>query len=124
MAADPEPSPAGLRSFPQIAANPLAAVFLDPAAPVVEVTDAALMPAVRARGGIPVLLQGGSGSFVQALLDAGPDPAAMTAAARRSLDAGLRIDPAAADVASVLAAGFPAWTGGVLHALRSDLAAA
>ncbi|WP_432828784.1 enoyl-CoA hydratase/isomerase family protein [Dactylosporangium sp. CA-092794] len=107
---------AGLREFPQIAANPLAAVFFAPDAPIVEITDAALIPEVRAKGGIPVLIHGGHVSFVQTLLDAGPDPAAMAAAARRALDNGLRIDPAGADVASVLATGFPSWTGGVLHA--------
>lgn len=106
----------GMREFPQIAANPLAAVFFAPDAPVVEVTDAGLVPAVRAKGGIPVLIHTGHASFVQMLLDAGPDPAAMTAAARHALADGLRIDPAGADVASVLAAGFPAWTGGVLRA--------
>jgi len=108
--------PAGTREFPQIVANSLAAVFFAPDAPIVEITDAGLIPEVRAKGGIPVLIHGGGASFVQTLLDAGPDPAAMVAAARRALDSGLRIDPAGADVASVLAAGFPAWTGGVLHA--------
>ncbi|MER7277879.1 enoyl-CoA hydratase/isomerase family protein [Dactylosporangium sp. NPDC000244] len=109
-------SHAGVREFPQIVANPLAAVFFAPGAPIVEITDADLVPEVRAKGGIPVLIHGGHVSFVRTLLDAGPDPAAMTAAARRALDNGLRIDPAGADVASVLAAGFPSWTGGVLHA--------
>jgi enoyl-CoA hydratase/carnithine racemase len=106
----------GLREFPQLAANPLAAVFFAPGAPIVEITDPGLVRQVRANGGIPVLIHDGHVSFVQTLLDAGPDPAAMAAAARRALDNGLRIDPAGADVASVLAAGFPAWTGGVLHA--------
>ncbi|MFI5915997.1 enoyl-CoA hydratase/isomerase family protein [Dactylosporangium sp. NPDC051541] len=104
------------REFPQLVANPLAAVFFAPDAPIVEVTDAALVHQVRAKGGIPVLLNGGHGSFVQTLLDAGPDPAAMVTAARRALAAGLRVDPPGADVASVLAAGFPPWTGGVLRA--------
>jgi hypothetical protein len=54
-------------------------------------------------------------SALRALLDAGPDPEAMAAAARRALDRGLVIDPGAADVASVLAAGFPPWLGGVIH---------
>ncbi|MEV4135200.1 enoyl-CoA hydratase/isomerase family protein [Dactylosporangium sp. NPDC049742] len=112
----PAGSRAGMREFPQLVANPLAAVFFAPDAPIVEITDADLIPEVRAKGGIPVLIRGGHGSFVQTLLDAGPDPAAMAAAARRALDNGLRIDPAGADVASVLAAGFPSWTGGVLHA--------
>ncbi|MEV6930481.1 hypothetical protein AB0M46_39190 [Dactylosporangium sp. NPDC051485] len=107
---------AGMREFPQIVANPLAAVFFAPDAPIVEITDADLIPEVRARGGIPVLIHGGHVSFVQTLLDAGPDPAAMAAAARGALDNGLQIDPAGADVASVLAAGFPSWAGGVLHA--------
>ena len=106
----------GMRHFPQLVDNPLAAVFFGPDAAVVEITDAGLIPEVRAGGDIPVLIQGGGESFVQTLLDAGPDPAAMAAAARRALDNGLRIDPAGADVASVLAAGFPAWTGGILHA--------
>jgi hypothetical protein len=66
-----------------------------------------------------VVVRGAATSFVQALLDAGPDPAAMAVAARRALDGGLDIDPAAADVASVLAAGFPPWTGGVLHHLTA-----
>ncbi|SFF65000.1 3-hydroxyacyl-CoA dehydrogenase / enoyl-CoA hydratase / 3-hydroxybutyryl-CoA epimerase [Actinoplanes philippinensis] len=108
--------PAGMHEFPQIVANPLAAVFFAPDAPVVEITDADLIPAVRARGGIPVLIHSGDVSFIQTLLEAGPDPTAMTDAAHRALDDGLRIDPAGADVASVVAAGFPAWTGGVLHA--------
>ncbi|MEU7872505.1 enoyl-CoA hydratase/isomerase family protein [Dactylosporangium sp. NPDC049140] len=108
--------PAARREFPQIVADPLAAVFFAPDAPVVEITDAGLVREVRAKGGIPVLIHAGRVSFVQTLLDAGPDPAAMAAAARRALADGLRIDPAGADVASVLAAGFPAWTGGVLHA--------
>ncbi|MEV0132972.1 enoyl-CoA hydratase/isomerase family protein [Dactylosporangium sp. NPDC050688] len=115
-----EPAPAstraGMREFPQVVANPLAAVFFAADAPIVEITGAELIPEVRARGGIPVLIHGGHGSFVQTLLDAGPDPAAMAAAARRALDSGLRVDPAGADVASVLAAGFPSWTGGVVHA--------
>jgi enoyl-CoA hydratase/carnithine racemase len=68
---------------------------------------------------IPVVVRGTGTSFVQALLDAGPDPTAMAAAARRAVDGGLDIDPAAADVASVLAAGFPPWTGGVLHQLSA-----
>ncbi|AGL19029.1 enoyl-CoA hydratase/isomerase family protein [Actinoplanes sp. N902-109] len=109
-----------VREFPQIAANPLAAVFFAPDAPVVEITGAApeaTVAAVRARGGIPVVIRGGTTSFVQTLLDAGPDPDAMSAAASRLLDAGLVIDPAAADLASVLAAGFPPWLGGVLHHL-------
>jgi 3-hydroxyacyl-CoA dehydrogenase/enoyl-CoA hydratase/3-hydroxybutyryl-CoA epimerase len=109
-------SQAGTREFPQIFANPLAAVFFDPDAPIVEINDADLISEVRAKGGIPVLIHGGNVSFVQTLLDAGPDPAAMAVAARRALDSGLQIDPAGADVASVLAAGFPSWTGGVLHA--------
>ncbi|MEU0561560.1 enoyl-CoA hydratase/isomerase family protein [Dactylosporangium sp. NPDC006015] len=112
----PAGSQAAMREFPQIVANPLAAVFFTPDAPIVETTDADLVPEVRAMGGIPVLIRRGHVSFVQTLLDAGPDPAAMAAAARRALDNGLQIDPAAADVASVLAAGFPSWTGGVLHA--------
>ncbi|MFC3499735.1 enoyl-CoA hydratase/isomerase family protein [Micromonospora krabiensis] len=107
---------AGLRTFPQLVANPLAALFFAPDAPIVEITDPGLVPEVRAKGAIPVLIHGGQASFVQSLLDAGPDPAAMAAAARRALDDGLRVDPAGADVASVLAAGFPDWTGGVLHA--------
>ncbi|GLL02181.1 hypothetical protein GCM10017581_039230 [Dactylosporangium matsuzakiense] len=115
-AAPPAAGASELRAFPQIVANPLAAVFFAPDAPVVEITDAGRIPEVRAGGGIPVLVRGGDASFVQTLLDAGPDPAAMAAAARRVLDDGLQIDPAAGDVASVLAAGFPAWTGGVLHA--------
>ncbi|MCA2217144.1 enoyl-CoA hydratase/isomerase family protein [Jidongwangia harbinensis] len=106
----------GVREFPQIVDNPLAAVFFAPGAPIVEITDAGHIPGVRAKGGIPVLIHAGHVSFVQTLLDAGPDPADMAAAARRALDNGLRIDPAGADVASVLGAGFPAWTGGVLHA--------
>ncbi|MDG4796880.1 enoyl-CoA hydratase/isomerase family protein [Micromonospora sp. WMMD1082] len=110
-------SQAGMREFPQLAANPLAAVFFAVDAPIVEITDADLVPEVRAKGGIPVLIHGGHVSFVQTLLDAGPDPAAMAAAARRALDNGLQVDPAGADVASVLAAGFPSWTGGVLHAI-------
>jgi 3-hydroxyacyl-CoA dehydrogenase/enoyl-CoA hydratase/3-hydroxybutyryl-CoA epimerase len=107
---------AGTREFRQIVADPLAAVFFAPDAPIVEITDADLIPEVRAKGGIPVLIHGGHVSFVQTLLDAGPDPAAMAAVARRALDSGLQVDPAGADVASVLAAGFPSWTGGVLHA--------
>ncbi|MFF5235306.1 enoyl-CoA hydratase/isomerase family protein [Dactylosporangium sp. NPDC000521] len=109
-------SQGGTREFPQLVANPLAAVFFAPDVPIVEINDADLIAGVRAKGGIPVLIHGGHGSFVQTLLDAGPDPAAMAAAARRALDGGLRVDPAGADVASVLAAGFPSWTGGVLHA--------
>jgi enoyl-CoA hydratase/carnithine racemase len=108
--------PAGTRAFPQLAASPLATVFFDRDAPIVEINDADLIAGVRAKGGIPVLLHGGPTSFVQTLLDAGPDPAAMAVAARRALDSGLQIDPDGADVASVLAAGFPSWTGGVLHA--------
>lgn len=111
------------REFPQIAANPLAAVFFAPDAPIVEITGPApeaAAAAVRARGGIPLVLRGGTVSFVQTLLDAGPDPGDMAAAARRALDAGLVVDPDAADVASVLAAGFPAWTGGVLHHLQAS----
>jgi 3-hydroxyacyl-CoA dehydrogenase/enoyl-CoA hydratase/3-hydroxybutyryl-CoA epimerase len=75
---------------------------------------------VRATGGIPVVIRAGTASFVRTLLDAGPDPHAMATAARRALDAGLVIDPAGADVASVLAAGFPPWTGGVVHHLAAD----
>ncbi|WP_089155536.1 enoyl-CoA hydratase/isomerase family protein [Micromonospora sp. NBS 11-29] len=108
--------------FPQLVAHPLAAVFFAPDAPVVEIASDAPVRAVaevRARGGIPVVTNDGTTSFVQALRDAGPDPAAMTAAARRALDAGLVVDPAGADVASVLAAGFPPWTGGVLHHLST-----
>jgi 3-hydroxyacyl-CoA dehydrogenase / enoyl-CoA hydratase / 3-hydroxybutyryl-CoA epimerase len=110
------------REFPQLAANPLAAVFFDPEAPVVEISgDApeAAIDGVRAQGGIPVVIRSGTTSFVQTLLDAGPDPAAMAAAARRLLDAGLVIDREGADVASVVAAGYPAWTGGVLHHLAT-----
>jgi hypothetical protein len=59
------------------------------------------------------------GSFVQTLLDAGPDPSAMATAARNALASGLSVDPPAADVASVLAAGYPPWTGGVLHHLTA-----
>jgi 3-hydroxyacyl-CoA dehydrogenase / enoyl-CoA hydratase / 3-hydroxybutyryl-CoA epimerase len=116
--AEPPPVRAGasMREFPQVVANSLAAVFFAPDAPIVEVTDAGLIAEVRAKGGIPVLINSGHASFVQALLDAGPGPAAMAAAARHALANGLRIDPAGADVASVLAAGFPSWTGGVLHA--------
>jgi enoyl-CoA hydratase/carnithine racemase len=99
------------RSFPQVTANPLAAVFFPPDAPIVESAGAA------ASGGIPVVVDGGS--FVQTLLDAGPDPDAMAAAARKALDAGLVVDPAGGDVASVLAAGYPPWTGGVLHHLAA-----
>ncbi|GAB3062708.1 enoyl-CoA hydratase/isomerase family protein [Micromonospora schwarzwaldensis] len=112
----------GVREFPQLTAHPLAAVFFPPDAPVVEVasdTPARAVAGMRARGGIPVVTSDGTMSFVQALLDAGPDPAAMVAAARRALDAGLVVDPAGADVASVLAAGFPPWTGGVLHHLAA-----
>ncbi|MER7009525.1 enoyl-CoA hydratase/isomerase family protein [Dactylosporangium sp. NPDC000555] len=111
---------AAVREFPQIAANPLAAVFFAPDAPVVEITGddvEATAFEVRAKGGIPLVVSGGTASFVQALLDAGPDPDAMAAAARRALDAGLTVDPAGADVASVLAAGYPPWTGGVLRHL-------
>jgi hypothetical protein len=120
LATTPTASPAAggrgdMRMFPQVVANPLAAVFFEPDAPIVEITDAGLVPEVRAKGGIPVLIHSGGASFVQLLLDAGPDPAAMTAAARRAVGSGLEIDPAGADVASVLAAGFPAWTGGVLR---------
>jgi 3-hydroxyacyl-CoA dehydrogenase/enoyl-CoA hydratase/3-hydroxybutyryl-CoA epimerase len=43
----------------------------------------------------------------------------MAAAAAHALNSGLDIDPAGADVASVLAAGYPAWTGGVLHHLAA-----
>ncbi|GIF17415.1 3-hydroxyacyl-CoA dehydrogenase/enoyl-CoA hydratase/3-hydroxybutyryl-CoA epimerase [Actinoplanes tereljensis] len=114
-----EPTAAG---FPQVVRNPLAAVFFAPDAPIVEITgdDAEATAAeVRAKGGIPVVIRAGTASFVQTLLDAGPDPDAMTAAARRALDDGLVIDPVAADVASVLAAGFPPWTGGVLHHLAA-----
>lgn len=99
------------RTFRQVVAHPLAAVFFPPDAPVVEVTGDA--PA----DGIPVVVSGGS--FVQTLLDAGPDPEAMAAAARRALDEGLVVDPAGGNVASVLAAGYPAWTGGVLHHLAT-----
>jgi enoyl-CoA hydratase/carnithine racemase len=117
---EPEPAPLSVREFPPTTVNSLAAVFFAPGAPVVEVRgDAAAVAEVRARGGIPVPVRGGPESFVQALLDAGPDPDAMAAAARRALDAGLEIDPAAADVASVLAAGFPPWTGGVLYHLAA-----
>ncbi|GAA0525387.1 hypothetical protein GCM10010172_02290 [Paractinoplanes ferrugineus] len=109
-----------LRQFPQIVANPLAAVFFPADAPLVEISGADVddaARAVRAEGAIPVVIRGSDISFVQTLLDAGPDPRAMTAAARRALDAGLTVDPVGADVASVLAAGFPPWTGGVLHHL-------
>ncbi|GLY96148.1 enoyl-CoA hydratase/isomerase family protein [Actinoplanes sp. NBRC 103695] len=99
------------RTFPQVAANPLAAVFFPPDAPIVESAGTA------APGGIPVVVDGGS--FVRTLLDAGPDPDAMAAAARKALDAGLVVDPAGGDVASVLAAGYPPWTGGVLHHLTA-----
>lgn len=102
------------REFPQVFPNPLADVFFAPGAPIIETTSAA---AARARGGIPLALRPGSASFVQALLDAGPDPDAMAAAARRALDAGLVVDHDGADVASVLAAGFPPWAGGVLYHL-------
>jgi 3-hydroxyacyl-CoA dehydrogenase/enoyl-CoA hydratase/3-hydroxybutyryl-CoA epimerase len=113
---------AAVREFPQITAHPLAAVFFAPDAPVVEVVGDAPGDAVaeiRAKGGMPVVIRRGSASFVQTLLDAGPDPGAMAVAARRLLDEGLVIDPAGADVASVVAAGFPAWTGGVHHFLSS-----
>ncbi|WP_249998430.1 hypothetical protein [Actinoplanes sp. M2I2] len=43
----------------------------------------------------------------------------MADAARGALDAGLVIAGAGAGVASVLAAGFPPWTGGVRHYLVS-----
>jgi enoyl-CoA hydratase/carnithine racemase len=115
----PAGSPLTVREFPQVVANPLAAVFFAPDAPVVEITGdptGATAAEVRAKGGIPVVTSGGT-SFIRTLLDAGPDPEAMAGAARRALDAGLVIDPAGADVASVLAAGFPPWTGGVLHYL-------
>ncbi|WP_433222291.1 enoyl-CoA hydratase-related protein [Dactylosporangium sp. CS-047395] len=112
------PSSTGPREFLQRVANPLAAVFFAPDAPIVEVDDAGRVPGIRARGGIPVLVHGGS--FIQPLLDAGPDPAAMTAAARRALAEGVQVDPVAADVASVLAAGYPAWTGGVLNAIAKE----
>ncbi|GIM97682.1 enoyl-CoA hydratase/isomerase family protein [Paractinoplanes toevensis] len=113
---------AGTAEFPQVVQNPLAAVFFAPDAPIVEITgdDAEATAAeVRAKGGIPVVIRAGTTSFVRTLLDAGPDQDAMTAAARRALDDGLVIDPVAADVASVLAAGFPPWTGGVLHHLAT-----
>lgn len=121
-AAPAGPPIATLREFPQLVANPLAAIFFAPDAPVVEISgDApgAAVARVRARGGIPVVIRNGPASFVQTLLDAGPDPEAMAAAARRVLDAGLVVDPAAADVASVVAAGYPPWTGGVLHHLAA-----
>jgi hypothetical protein len=118
-----------IREFPQIAPHSLAECFFAPDAPVVEITvqspgattgeitDA--VAGVRAKGGIPVVIHGGTTSFVQTLLEAGPDADAMTQAARNALDAGLVIDPDGADVASVLAAGFPGWTGGVLHHLST-----
>ncbi|SCG72775.1 enoyl-CoA hydratase/isomerase family protein [Micromonospora humi] len=118
----PVATTAGVHEFPQRVAHPLAAVFFAPDAPVVEIAGdapARMADEVRARGGIPVVTSDGTTSFVQALLDAGPDPAEMAAAARRALDAGLVVDPAGADVASVLAAGFPPWTGGVLHHLAA-----
>lgn len=119
-AQSPAPGPAGaspeVRKFPQVVANPLAEIFFDPGAPVVETTDPGVAREVRAGGGLPVLLSRGDVSFVQSLLDAGPDPTAMMDTARGLVAAGLRIDPAVADVASVLAAGFPHWAGGVLHA--------
>jgi 3-hydroxyacyl-CoA dehydrogenase/enoyl-CoA hydratase/3-hydroxybutyryl-CoA epimerase len=109
--AEPAVSDPSARQFPQIVANPLAAVFFARETPIVE--------SPRAVGGIPVLVSGGP-SFVQALLDAGPDVPAMALAARRLLDAGLIVDSAGGDVASVLAAGFPPWTGGVLHYLATN----
>jgi 3-hydroxyacyl-CoA dehydrogenase/enoyl-CoA hydratase/3-hydroxybutyryl-CoA epimerase len=111
-----------LREFPQIVANPLAAVFFAADAPIVEVSGSDVDNAareVRAKGAIPVVIRGGDVSLVQILRAAGPDPDAMAAATRRALDAGLDVDPAGADVASVLAAGFPPWTGGVLHHLSA-----
>nr|WP_221377347.1 enoyl-CoA hydratase/isomerase family protein [Actinoplanes polyasparticus] len=122
-AAAPGPT---VRRFPQVVANPLAAVFFAPGAPVVEITGGSPEAAaeVRAAGGIPVMIHDGSTSFVQTLLDAGPEPDAMADAARRALEAGLVIDQAGADVASVLAAGFPPWTGGVLHHLAATRASA
>ncbi|GAA2631499.1 enoyl-CoA hydratase/isomerase family protein [Paractinoplanes durhamensis] len=112
--------PADLSEFPQVVANPLAAVFFAPDAPVVEIrsdSPGTAAAEVRAKGGIPVVIRAGSGSLIRTLKEAGPDPEAMTTAARRAIDAGLVVDPAGADVASVLAAGYPAWTGGVLHHL-------
>ncbi|MEU4240464.1 enoyl-CoA hydratase-related protein [Actinoplanes sp. NPDC026619] len=117
--AGPTAATTGPKGFPQVVANPLAAVFFAPDAPVVEVTDDDAAAEVRAQGGIPVVIRAGATSFVQTLLDAGPDPDAMAAAVHRALDAGLVVDPAGADVASVLAAGFPPWTGGVLHHLAA-----
>jgi len=120
--AEPGAGTAAVREFPQSVANPLAAVFFAPDAPVVEITgDApeATVAEVRAKGGIPVVIRAGTTSFVQTLLDAGPDPRDMAVAARGALDAGLVIDPAGADVASVIAGGYPPWTGGVLHHLAA-----
>lgn len=114
------PAPTEIREFPQVIANPLAAVFFAPDAPIVEIhgdVSEAAVAEIRARGGIPVVIRAGSVSFVETLLVAGPGPDAMAAAARRALDAGLVVDPDGADVASVLAADFPPWTGGVLHHL-------
>ncbi|MDR6317129.1 enoyl-CoA hydratase/isomerase family protein [Actinoplanes couchii] len=108
----PHPAPVrpvpGTRAFPQIVRDPLAAVFFPPETPLVEVTDPALVPMIRTGGGIPVLIPRGAPSFIQTLLDAGPSPADMAAAA-----SGRPVDSATATVAAVLAAGYPAWAPSV-----------
>ncbi|SDS45384.1 enoyl-CoA hydratase/isomerase family protein [Actinoplanes derwentensis] len=110
----PVRSSPGTRTFPQIVANPLAAVFFTPDARIVEITDETLIPAIRASGDIPVLINSGQPSFIQTLLDAGSSPSAMAEAAHRAVTGGLRIDQPTAGVAAVLAAGYPAWADSVI----------
>jgi hypothetical protein len=47
-----------MRTFPQVVAGPLAAAFFASDAPIVEITDAGLVPEVRAKCGIPMLIHG------------------------------------------------------------------
>ncbi len=97
--------------WPSAAQAQLAEIAVAPEAPSVAI-EAALAQA-SARGVTPVVLPAGQASFVQRLR-AQTSLQQMADEGRRALAEGAVANAADADLASVLGAGCPAWTGGVI----------
>lgn len=108
----PPPGSACLWLWPSAAQARLAEVAVAPDADVIAV-DAALAQAAT-HGLTPVVLPPGAPSFVQRLLRVPGGLQAMGAEGRRALAEGAIGSAADADLASVLGAGCPPWTGGVI----------
>jgi enoyl-CoA hydratase/carnithine racemase len=111
---DESPPAAGdacLWLWPSAAQPQLAEIARAPDAPQAAV-DAALA-ACASRGVTPVVLPPGRPSFVRRLREQASLPA-MAAEGRRALDDGGIANAADADLASVLGAGCPPWSGGVI----------